>query len=61
MKVNRKVTYDNCFLKVLEDYKHSDIVSPSGSPLELDFYIPEIKLAFEIQVKKQYLFHVQIF
>ena len=40
--------------EVLEDYKHPDLSSSSGYPLELDFFYPKINLAFEYQVNKNY-------
>ena len=36
----------------VEDYKHPDIVTSSGYPLELDFFFPQLNLAFEYQVGK---------
>lgn len=40
------------FLEVLEEYRHPDIVAPSGIPLQLDFFYPRLKLAFEYQVQQ---------
>ena len=35
---------------ILEEYKHSDLINPTtGYPLELDYYIPAKKIAFEYQ------------
>ncbi len=38
---------------VFEAYKHPDMSSSAGYPLELDFYYPKINLAFEYQVLTQ--------
>ena len=37
---------------MLEDYRHPDIYLSSGYPLEIDFFFPNLNLAFEYQVKK---------
>jgi hypothetical protein len=38
------------FTEILDEYKHPDIVSPSGRNLELDFFYPRLNIAFEYQV-----------
>jgi hypothetical protein len=35
---------------VLEDYRHPDIVTSPGNPLELDFFYPQLNIAVEYQV-----------
>ena len=36
---------------MLENYRHPDIVNPiTERKLELDYYYPELKIAFEYQV-----------
>jgi hypothetical protein len=42
--------YDMTFVEVLEEYKHPKIISASGRKLELDFFFPQLNLAFEHQV-----------
>ena len=42
--VNKKQT------EVFEDYRHPDIVFPSGFPVELDFFYPRLNIAIEYQV-----------
>jgi hypothetical protein len=37
-------------LEALEDYRHPDIASQAGIPLELDFFYPRLNIAFEYQV-----------
>jgi hypothetical protein len=38
---------------VLEEYKHPDIITSNGKPLELDFFYPQLNIAFEFQVQIQ--------
>jgi hypothetical protein len=35
---------------VLEEYRHPDIISIAGIPLQLDFFYPQLNIAFEYQV-----------
>ena len=35
----------------MEDYKHPDLVTSKGLPLELDLFYPQLNLAFEYQVE----------
>jgi hypothetical protein len=44
------IEFKKLFLEVFEEYKHPDIVSHSGIPLELDFFYPKLNIAFEYQV-----------
>lgn len=44
------VAYVCLLVEVLEEYRHPDIVTPSGAPLELDFFYPQLKVAVEYQV-----------
>jgi hypothetical protein len=37
-------------IEVLEEYKHPDITTNSGYPLELDFFYPQLNIAVEYQV-----------
>jgi hypothetical protein len=37
--------------EVVEEYRHPDLITPSGDAFELDLYYPEFKLAVEFQVK----------
>ncbi len=37
---------------MIEDYRHPEIIGSSGYRLELDYYFPSKKLAFEYQVKQ---------
>lgn len=36
--------------EVLEEYRHPDIVTSSGAPLEFDLFYPKLNLAIEYQV-----------
>jgi hypothetical protein len=38
------------FLEALEEYRHPDILTSSGYPLELDLFYPKLKIAVEYQV-----------
>jgi hypothetical protein len=40
----------NFFVEVLQEYRHPDLKSTSGFPLELDFFFPKYNLAIEYQV-----------
>jgi hypothetical protein len=42
------------FQDVFEEYKHPDIQSAQGGPLELDYFYPQLKLAVEYQVSLRY-------
>jgi hypothetical protein len=37
----------------MEEYKHIDMTTEASYPLELDFYYPRLKLAFEYQVSME--------
>jgi hypothetical protein len=38
------------FEEVLEDYRHPDIIMPSGFPVEFDYFYPSLNVAVEYQV-----------
>ena len=38
----------------MEEYKHPEIVLPTGGFLELDFYCPKLNIAFEFQGEQHY-------
>jgi hypothetical protein len=40
------------FVEVLEEYRHPDILTSLGTPLELDYFYPQYNLAFEFQVTR---------
>jgi hypothetical protein len=42
-------------LDVLEEYRHPDILTSTGHPLELDFFYPRLNLAIEYQVCSHFL------
>jgi hypothetical protein len=42
----------NLRVEVLEEYKHPDLTTPGGYPVELDFYYPQIKIAVEYHVEQ---------
>jgi hypothetical protein len=49
-------------LKIIYKSKtSSNFVTPSGELIELDFYLPELKLGFEYQVHLQLLYFVAFF
>ena len=41
-------------IEVFEEYRHPDIMSTSGYPLELDFFYPQINIAVEYQGEQHY-------
>lgn len=36
--------------QIITNYRHKDIVSDRGYPLEVDIYLPDLNLGFEYQV-----------
>jgi hypothetical protein len=38
------------FVEVFEEFRHPEILSSSGNPVELDYFYPKLKLAIEYQV-----------
>lgn len=48
MKAFKKEAFAD-FEDVREDFKHPNIFYKSGKPMELDVYVPRLKLAFEYQ------------
>jgi hypothetical protein len=43
-------------LEIFENYRPSWLQNPEGTILELDFYIPELRLAIEVQGRQHYVF-----
>jgi hypothetical protein len=39
--------------EILEEYRHPEIISTTGQPLQLDLYYPQLSIAFEYQVNKR--------
>jgi hypothetical protein len=61
MKVIKKVGNLLIFLEFFEEYKHPDVISPSGYPLEFDYFYPKLNIAIEYQVKKYFLVFFSFF
>ena len=49
-KIHISCVFNLLIIEVVEDYRHPEIVMSSGYPLEIDYFFPNLNLAFEYQV-----------
>jgi hypothetical protein len=47
-------------LEVLEEFRHPSVVIETGSPLELDFFFPQLRVAVEYQVSQKVSFKLKV-